>query len=757
MPNPESIPNINTENLDDAPFIRPGEEITAETAIALVTRSMQSWEAWRQSNVDPKLKNHDALYYGAIAMRTWPGTTTPRSSLSFPIVFEHVEAALPSIMQALFPSDDWLQAVGEEGGQAQVVKDIRDKLFYDFEHARGKFRGSARPEIATAIKQLLQHGNGGITVRWDADTQKSVPEYVDLRDIYIDPGTSSPDISNATSVIRKVTMTFDQIRAYRGQPGMDVPDDAKLYSLAGMPFYTPGEQTLQTSEAYRGVFYGPGTSDFQPNPADRKIEVLIFHSATRIIWIIGRAWVMYNEANPYGFIPYFFAPCYEVPGRFYARGISDVQDSNQRYTEALFNARLDNVNLMLNPPRATTQGMLLTPAQQRWAPGQTFQVNNPKEDILSLAPQDVTANVYAELQYIDAAAEKRTGLSGAGVPRSGNMSRTATGVQAQTTGAASRLQQIVVNIEDYLIIPMLYAMYWINRYHLQPEDQVPARESMDSQTRKVSGAVFLNDVSFRIVAASKMLTRERLQSTFPFLIQYLLSGQFVGELQKTGKTIDFDELFRMLQDATGTADLYDLVRPMSPEEQQAMQQEKQQQQQMADRSNQVRLQMGQIKAQTDIQKEMIKKQPEPPNEQEQYAQMAEMQFEREKHEMQMQMEQMKLQVEQQLAEMKIQSEAMKAQLEQQKAQMKMQTDAQASAMKLAGQQKEQEFKFQNAAQDSQLQRYNSELDAELSRRHAEDEHSVKLEQMKQMSSAKLGAKPGGEAGPKKAEKRERPK
>ena len=757
MPEQESIPSVYQPNLDSEPFIRPGEQIEAGTALALVTRSMHSWEAWRQANVDPKLKNHDALYYGAIAMRTWPGTTTPRSSLSFPIVFEHVEAALPVLVQSIFPNDDWFQASGEESGQSQIVQDIRDKLFYDFEHARGKFRGSARPEIVTAVKQLLQHGNGGVTVRWDAEAQKAVPEFVDIRDIYIDPGTSSPDVSNATSIIRKVTMTFDQIRAYRGQPGMDVPEDAKLYSLAGMPFYTPGEMTVQTSEAYRGVFFGAGTSDFQPNPADRKIEVLIYHTATRIIWVIGRAWVMYNEPNPYGFIPYFFAPCYEVPGRFYARGIADVQDSNQRYTEALFNARLDNVNLTLNPPRATTNGMLLTPAQQRWAPGQTFQVQNPKEDILSLAPPDITSNVYAELQYIDAAAEKRTGLSGAGVPRSGNMSRTAAGVEAQTSGAASRLQQIVANIEDYLIIPMLYAMYYVNRYHLQPEDQVHARESTKTPSRTVSGAVFLNDVSFRIVAASKMLTRDRLQSTFPFLIQYLLAGQFVGEIQKSGKTINFEELFRMLQDATGTADLYDLIREMTPQEQQQIQQEKQQQMQMADRSNQVRLQMGQMKAQTDIQKAQIQKQPTPPDETEQYAKMAEMEFEREKHQMQMQMEQMKLQVEQQLAEMKIQSEAMKAQIDQQKAQMKMQTDAQSSAMKLAGQQKEQEFKMQNSAQDSQLQRYNAELDAEVGRRHSEDEHSMKMDQMRQMSISKMGASPGGKAGPKKAEKKERPK
>jgi len=753
MPNIEQVPSLQQTDLDSAPLIKPDSSLTAETALSLVTKSMSAWETWRMSNVDPKLKNHDALYFGAMAQRTWPGTTVPRSSLPFPLVFEQVETALPSLVTAIFPSDDWFQVIGEEDGKPEDVQAVRDKLFYDFEHARGDFRGSARPEVVTAIKQILQHGNGGVTVRWDAEKQRTVPEFVDIRDIYIDPGTPSPDISSSTSVIRKLSLPLAEIRSYRGTQGMDVPSDEQLYALAGMNPYTAGDMTMQYSEATRGMFYAPGSSDFQPNPADRKIEVLIYHSANRIIWVLGRSWVMYNERNPYGFIPYFFAPCYEVPGRFYARGVADEQDSYQRYKEALFNARLDNVNLTLNPPRATSHGMLLTPAQQRWAPGQTYQVQNPKEDILSLAPQDVTANVYSELAYIDQSAERLTGISGSGIPRSTNQSRTATGVNAQVSGASLRLFQIIANIEDYLIIPMLYGMTKINRYHLQPTDMVNARSSMSAPARKVSGAVFLNEVSFRIVAASRMLRREQLQAALPLVFQYGMSGPLLGNLNSTNITLDTDSITRLLQDATGTSEQYPLYRQMSPQEIQAAQQEKQQQMQMADRSNQVRLQMGQMKAQSDIQKEIIKKQPD---ESQQYAEAAKMQMEQEKHQMQMELEQMKLQVEQQLAEMKIQSEAMRIQLEQQKAQMKMQSDAQANAMKLAGQQQEHQFKMTSAAQDSELNRYNAELDAQISREHSEAEHSVKLEQMKKMSAAKAGAKPGGEAGPKKAEKKPRP-
>jgi 3-hydroxyacyl-CoA dehydrogenase len=56
---------------------------------------------------------------------------------------------------------------------------------------------------------------------------------------------------------------------------------------------------------------------------------------------------------------------------------------------------------------------------------------------------------------------------------------------------------------------------------------------------------------------------------FPFLAQYIFSGPFMAELQKSGKTVNFEEIFRAFQDATGTATAYEFIRPMNQQEQQA--------------------------------------------------------------------------------------------------------------------------------------------------------------------------------------------
>jgi hypothetical protein len=752
VPVREEVPELQQLVLDDQPLKLPDQSVTAAYALAMVVNSMAQWEGWRRNNCDAKWSAHLALYFGTLPQRTWAGSTVPRSSLPFPIVFDHVESALPVVMQALFPNDDWFQVVPETGTTPESAKDIRDKLFYDFTHARGKFRGSSQPEVGRAVKQLLQDGNGGVIVRWDEKNKRSVPEFLDIKKVYLDPGLDSPDASGSTAVVLQTKMTLAQVRAYRGQDGFDVPSDDQLYGLTDTNWQTAGDNTKQIQEAYRGVNFSPGSSDYNPIPADRSIEVLIYYSPSRIIWVMGRKWVMYNERNPYGFIPVAFAPCYEVPGRFYGLGIADVQEGNQRYTEALFNARLDNINLALNPPRAMRRGQILTPAQQRWSAGATYQVDNPKEDIFSLAPPDVTANVYAELQYIGAAAEKRTGIDGSGAPRSGNMSRTATGVQAQVQGSAARMQQIVSNVEDYLITPMLYMMYYINRYHLTPEDMVPAAESSTSPARTVSGAAFFNDVSFRIVAASKMLTKERLQQTLPMFFQYGLAGPLLGELSKVGMTVDVKSLTRLVQDATGTSEAYPLYREMTPEETQRQDQEKQQAAAQAQEGNNVRLQMTQMKVQGDLQKEVIKKQPDEASQQ---ADMMKAQLDQQKAQMDMQMKAFELQMKERLAEIDIKSK-----------QMKMAMDAQSAQMKLQHQQVESQQKIQQGSQEHQMKmelskatadqtRFDSMLDAEVNRENMKQTGAAKVEQMKAQKA--VSSSPGGGPVRKKAEVKPRAK
>jgi hypothetical protein len=504
---------------------------------------------------------------------------------------------------------------------------------------------------------------------------------------------------------------------YRGVRGMSIPDDNELYTLSTQSPYSSTDQTKSQQEAIQGRSYFPNSTDIPANPSDRLIECLIFYSKERIIWVLNRKVVVYNERNPYKFIPFCFAPCYIYPGRWYAMGIPDVQEHNQRYIEALLNARLDRIHLSLEPPRLMKRSALNTPGNNRWHPGKIVTVDD-KADYDLVQPQDVIPNIFSEIEFIQNAAERRTGINGfgMGVPRGGNVNRTATGVNAQVSGGSMRLLDIVENIENYMLIPMLYKIYHMISVHTGMYDFLDARTA-DGQMYRVPAQVFNSRVNFVIRASSKMVTREKLLQIFPFITQYLLNGPFLEQLANANQTVDSNELLRFLQDAAGTSEKYTLIRPLSPEELQQRQQQQQLAQQAQQQENnanlQARMQIQQMKSQTELQKVQMQKQMDP----------ASLQIEQQKAQMEMQKEmlanQMKLQFERELAKIKLEAEREKnqqqinakriqAQLEAQDKALKIQTDEVLSRQKLMSENLREQLKNESVKQAN-----NNKLDFEM--------------------------------------------
>ncbi len=205
------------------------------------------------------------------------------------------------------------------------------------------------------------------------------------------------------------------------------------------------------------------------------------------------------------------------------------------------------------------------------------------------------------------------------------------------------------------------------QFHTTPGQAMPASNPQGNQYN-VDAGVMRKKVNIKMLAASKMVTRDKLMQIVPFWMQTLSQGNLMQSLNQTGQTIDFNELFRMLQDATGVSHLYQLVRPMTQQEQQAKQQEQQQAQQADQQKQQAegqtRKDIMQMKVQGDLQKEQIKKQPSP---WEQYAQQAQAQQDAAKAQQEMQMEaqakQQDLQVKQMLAAIDMHSKRQQAQMD----------------------------------------------------------------------------------------------
>lgn len=627
MPFEQSPPQLPYVDIQSEPLKTQSQVLQDNYALQVVNQTYWAYELFRTQNHDRRWSTHDSLYFGYVPPRVWDGSNVARASYTFPIVFDQVESALPAIVNSLFGiSPEWFQVQAEPGTSAQDALQIQDAMSYILEHPKDEVGSNSFTEFKRAIKDVLLYGNGGVSVQWDAVLKRPVVEWVDLRDFYIDPGLSVPTIDESRSVIQRKFLTIQEVLDLKSDPRMHIPDNNILWYMAKNVPQAPAEQTKRIQEALRNIYFSPGFSDYLPLPADHKIEVLVYYSKSRIIWVLNKEWVAFNGPNPYGFIPFAFAPCYSVSGRFYGQSVADVQENNQRYIEALINGHYDELTLQLHPPRLMKRSMNLTPAQQRWRPGAVFSGDN-KDDVNLLQVGNNTVNVFDDINWLTLSSEKRTGINSMGqgsIPSPSNANRTGIGIQAQMGGSNMRLSEIVSNVENYLLVPVLYKLYKILQFHTLPTQALPATNDQ-GDFYYVQGSVTQKRIKFQMLAASKMVTRDKLMQIVPFWMQIMAQGNLMEQLNKTGQTIDVSELFRMLQDATGVVHSYDLIRPLSQQEQQAMQQEKQQalqaQQQQAQQEGQVRqqimqtkvqgdLQKTQMQGQTELQKEQIKKQPD---------------------------------------------------------------------------------------------------------------------------------------------------
>lgn len=600
--NPIPPPQIDEINLDTEGVKFLDDRLSDEYALTLVKRTFGDYEVWRNQNHDWRWRIHDQLYYGVVPQKVWEGTNIARSNLGIPYTFEQIETAMPQIMEALFGYDDWFSITPEPGGQLEEARAVQAHLKYVFAHGKNDFSQTAEQEFETAIRASLLYGAGPIMLDWDTILDRPIITAIDLRDLYVDPHTPSPNIEEARSVIYRRLMTVDEINALRSDPRMKIPDNNTLIYMSRNRFNTIGDETKRAQEAARKVQYTPGFHDTVPLPAGNFIEVLIYYDKGRIIWTFDRSWIAFQGPNPYGFYPFCVAPCFSVPYRFYSQAFSDIVEGPQQYAQALINARLDELSLLVFPPRYVKRsGGPMPPSKSRIRPGMTIETSEePQKSVLIQQGANATQNVFDEINYLNTIKESLTGVNSmaVGVPRPGNVNRTAQGVNSQINATVTRMQLLVRHYEQFLVMPVLYKSYRMIQKNGKTGKLLPALGQND-QYFNVGQEAFNSPVRIKVNAASRMMNKEKLASVLPIIEGGLLNPNMLQSLNSVGWTIDPLELMQLVQDAAGTKEMYKLVRPLNQQEQQARQQpspDAQLKSQQSQQEVQTRLQLGSIKA-----------------------------------------------------------------------------------------------------------------------------------------------------------------
>lgn len=583
------------------------------SALEIVRQDFDTAENFRRSNHDPRWHLADALYLGYEKQRVWKGTKIPRSSLSMFVVFQQVESMLPKVVSTIFSDNPWFEVGPQPGTTGKDAIDVRDLMLHQMEMARRYKNQSIREVIRRGVKSGFLYGAGIVEICWEDQFRKvrklarqEVPEMASLygmpmptgrtrqmiaeqifekreqypycknisvKDFFIDPNCESPQIQMGQYAIKRAYMTKDEIKRLSPEAGFIIPPDPILDELCDKKLSSQSDMSKRWAESAREVDWSPEV-DSSIAPGAKTAEVLAYWRYDRCVWTINREVVLFNQENSYGFVPFFNAFYVDVPDRFYGMSIADVTEGEHRLQGALVNGRVDETALTIHGTTVKKRGFSIPNSQLQRKPGQIIEADNPKEDIVFGQTQNITQQAVFEVAASELRVQKTTGVSDlaiAGTPTSGGNSanRTATGVGAQVNAAFSRLSYTTQTIEDTFVEPILTASHTLNTLFLSPDDVLSIMDPYGTE-RNIDPLRILNaDVLFKMRASSKLQSKMMLMQQFPALAQAAMNPRFVETLAMQGQTVDWAEFFQIFVDATGYAMRGKLIRPMTPQEQQA--------------------------------------------------------------------------------------------------------------------------------------------------------------------------------------------
>lgn len=614
----------------------PAQEWDNEFALKIATTDYEESERYLAKFHQQRFRSADEMYTAWVTPKVWEGTKMPRASLGVFLGLQQVHSILPVELGAIFSETPFFDGEPVGNTQYQTVRDAIRIMSKQLREAK------VRQVFNECLTEAKIYGNGPFELGYDLGTmfrpeavRKDIPvlgpvehplygritgvtgkntvyseklierkvnrpylENVSIKDFFIDPNAASPVVQHPScryAGTRKL-VPIDTILALENSPGFKIPPKAVLLELAEQKQASEGDNSKRALEAYLGGSWEP-SMDTTADPGGKRVEIIRYATRDRMVWVAGRKLAIFNRPNPYGFINFFSFWHVAVPGRFYAMGVMDLTENEQRLQEEIINGKLDWLALSLNPSTIKRTGVRIPQSQLRRRPGGNMETPDPEKDILREQMPDPPQQADMEIAASEIRAQKVTGVSDVaalGVVGQGNSAnRTATGINAQGSATGRRLQYLVENDEDAVIEPMLEAWARLNQKFMDVEQAQLDFPGVDIMAVKNASTRFI------LRASAKMQSRQWILQTFPQLAQTVLNPAFLDQIARGyGMKPDLLKIGEIIWDATGMREKGgNLFIPLSPEEKQAMNQPS------AEENLKMQMQRERIEGQADIAEE----------------------------------------------------------------------------------------------------------------------------------------------------------
>jgi hypothetical protein len=291
-----------------------------------------------------------------------------------------------------------------------------------------------------------------------------------------------------------------------------------------------------------------------------------------------------NEEHSLPFLPFFSSNFWNIPNAGYGIGVGRLAGSDQRIEKGMTDAVLDLLSYAINPMYARDRGANAPTQQIRMRLGGIVDVdtrgNQGVKDVFGIIePPKVPAESFAVLQSAAQSAQSTTGADEAftqgSLPGRGGSSaaRTATGAGGIIAANAGRIQGPVGHFVNGILIPLVELTDYFVKERMDPAeirktlgDELGAAFELDAHN------FYASEDRFECLAGAHLAAKKAMAQALPLMVQIFENAPLVQQLNAIGYVVDVKMLLEMFMEVSEWKNARELIRPMTPDEQQKYQQ-----------------------------------------------------------------------------------------------------------------------------------------------------------------------------------------
>lgn len=513
-----------------------------------------------------------------------------RSQAYLPVYARLLQTQTSTLAKGIFPSDEYMDCVDRRTQDAGIAKHCKTYVQWELER-NGKIRRQMKP----FIRQLKNFGNSALKFMYrkerryegrKLDFQGVMPlqesrfvpiSYEGLQlstrsifNFYIYPMTAD--------TIEEATLVFEDMEV----PGSYIAGQAKLKRWKNVEEALASRPSIPEVDYNRSELHGDAYGVNSANEAGGNLgklytltEAYTFLKLPRSAYTIGEnpdcavpVMILFAGRIPLVVIrnpyfhqrpPYLFTKQNATPGMIYGYGVGRLSRALQYLTNDFANQTNDTGAYTLNPIGIRNPALVAGP-QGSIRPGRVwdftdiekgFRFERPPVELIG-AGMNMAQLFMGWTQELGGAPPQLSGIASGG-------SKTATGMQILQRNALSPLQDEVEDIEQDIMVPLMYGT-WYNGQQFR-DREVLAHLAGSGTPIVIAPELLAIDAEFRWLASSQAINSQQRNQQLLAFIQATLP--LIPVLAQQGQTIDFAPLLkRVLGDGMGLKGIGDIVRPL---------------------------------------------------------------------------------------------------------------------------------------------------------------------------------------------------